>query len=222
MLAVELHGEDRGRQLPLCRRAGVRVAHVPPHLDLCAAPTASRSRRTSRARRSACRSISSPPTSGRARSWRTISASSRRTCTGSAAASSTPAGRRRSPSSCRRACGSTTRRRARPFRELLAEGEIDGFMAPRPPAIAGKNIGWLFRDPVAAAKDYYKRTEHFPDHASDRRAADAGREASVAAGGGAEGVRAVEGRGDGAPVGHLGDQGDACRSSRSASPRRAH
>ena len=46
--------------------------------------------------------------------------------------------------------------------ELLAEGKIDGFMAPRPPAIAAKNIGWLFRDPVAAAKDYYKRTKIFP------------------------------------------------------------
>ena len=46
VLAVELHGEDRGGQLSLCRRAGVRVAHVPPHLDVCAAPTASRSRRT--------------------------------------------------------------------------------------------------------------------------------------------------------------------------------
>ena len=46
VLAVELHGEDRGGQLSLCRRAGLRVADVPPHLDLCAAPTASRSRRT--------------------------------------------------------------------------------------------------------------------------------------------------------------------------------
>jgi 4,5-dihydroxyphthalate decarboxylase len=46
--------------------------------------------------------------------------------------------------------------------ELLAEGAIDGFMAPRPPAIESANIGWLFRDPVAAAKDYYKRTGIFP------------------------------------------------------------
>ena len=46
--------------------------------------------------------------------------------------------------------------------ELLAEGAIDGFMAPRPPAIQSENIGWLFRDPVAAAKDYYKRTGIFP------------------------------------------------------------
>src|SRR5918992_3864957 len=26
---------------------------------------------------------------------------------------------------------------------LLAEGNIDGFIAPRPPAVQGKNIGWL-------------------------------------------------------------------------------
>ena len=48
---------------------------------------------------------------------------------------------------------------------LLEAGEIDGFIAPRPPTLIEKghpNIGWLFRDPVAAAKDYYKRTGIFP------------------------------------------------------------
>jgi 4,5-dihydroxyphthalate decarboxylase len=48
---------------------------------------------------------------------------------------------------------------------LLAEGEIDGFIAPRPPTVVEKgypNIGWLFPDPVAVAKDYYKRTGFFP------------------------------------------------------------
>jgi 4,5-dihydroxyphthalate decarboxylase len=48
---------------------------------------------------------------------------------------------------------------------LLDEGAIDGFVAPRPPSGAAAhnpNIGWLFRDPVAAAKDYYKRTKIFP------------------------------------------------------------
>jgi 4,5-dihydroxyphthalate decarboxylase len=47
---------------------------------------------------------------------------------------------------------------------LLAEGGIDGFIAPRPPSVpAGTpNIGWLFPDPVAAAKDYFKRTGIFP------------------------------------------------------------
>ena len=37
-------------------------------------------------------------------------------------------------------------------------------MAPRPPSIARENphVGWLFRDPVAAAKDWYQRTKIFP------------------------------------------------------------
>jgi 4,5-dihydroxyphthalate decarboxylase len=48
--------------------------------------------------------------------------------------------------------------------QLLAEGEIDGFMAPRPPALANghPHVGWLFADPTAAAKDYYARTRIFP------------------------------------------------------------
>lgn len=47
---------------------------------------------------------------------------------------------------------------------LLAEGTIDGFIAPRPPSLpeGTPNVGWLFADPVAAAKDYYKRTGIFP------------------------------------------------------------
>src|SRR5262245_61145079 len=48
--------------------------------------------------------------------------------------------------------------------QLLAGGEIDGFMAPRPPALANghPHVGWLFADPTAAAKDYYARTRIFP------------------------------------------------------------
>jgi 4,5-dihydroxyphthalate decarboxylase len=48
--------------------------------------------------------------------------------------------------------------------QLLADGAIDGFIAPRPPTLAGKHphIGWLFPDPTAAAKDYYRRTGIFP------------------------------------------------------------
>ena len=49
--------------------------------------------------------------------------------------------------------------------QLLEAGDIDGFIAPRPPALVGAgnpNIGWLFRDPVSAAKDYYRRTGVFP------------------------------------------------------------
>jgi 4,5-dihydroxyphthalate decarboxylase len=46
--------------------------------------------------------------------------------------------------------------------ELLLKGEIDGFIAPRAPALPSPNIGWLFPDPMAAGKDYYKRTGIFP------------------------------------------------------------
>jgi 4,5-dihydroxyphthalate decarboxylase len=49
--------------------------------------------------------------------------------------------------------------------ELLDRGEIDGFIAPRPPsrsALKNPTIGWLFDDPTAVAKDYYRRTGVFP------------------------------------------------------------
>ena len=49
--------------------------------------------------------------------------------------------------------------------ELLDLGEIDGFMAPRPPsaqALSNPAVGWLFDDPTAAAKDYFNRTGIFP------------------------------------------------------------
>jgi 4,5-dihydroxyphthalate decarboxylase len=48
--------------------------------------------------------------------------------------------------------------------QMLADGKLDGFIAPRPPFLGRphKDIGWLFRDPVAAARDYYKRTGIFP------------------------------------------------------------
>lgn len=49
--------------------------------------------------------------------------------------------------------------------DLLDRGEIDGFIAPRPPsraALSNPQVGWLFDDPTAAAKDYYRRTGIFP------------------------------------------------------------
>lgn len=49
--------------------------------------------------------------------------------------------------------------------ELLDRGDIDGFIGPRPPnraALENPNIGWLFDDPTAVAKDYYRRTGIFP------------------------------------------------------------
>ena len=48
---------------------------------------------------------------------------------------------------------------------LLAEGEIDGFVAPRAPAVRRedfKDIGWLFDDPQEAATDYYRKSKIFP------------------------------------------------------------
>jgi 4,5-dihydroxyphthalate decarboxylase len=48
---------------------------------------------------------------------------------------------------------------------MLEAGEIDGFIAPRPPAFIERghpDVGWLFPDPTAAAKDYYARTRIFP------------------------------------------------------------
>ena len=49
--------------------------------------------------------------------------------------------------------------------ELLLEGEIDAFMAPRAPSkttLASPHVGLLFRDSASAAADYYKRTGVFP------------------------------------------------------------
>jgi 4,5-dihydroxyphthalate decarboxylase len=49
--------------------------------------------------------------------------------------------------------------------DLLDRGELDGFIAPRPPsgaALHNPQVGWLFDDPTAAAKDYYRRTGVFP------------------------------------------------------------
>lgn len=49
--------------------------------------------------------------------------------------------------------------------DLLNEGAIDGFIAPRPPsgaAARNPDCAWLFDDPTAVAKDYYRRTGIFP------------------------------------------------------------
>ena len=49
--------------------------------------------------------------------------------------------------------------------DLLDAGEIDGFIAPRPPsggALRNPHVAWLFDDPTAVAKDFYRRTGIFP------------------------------------------------------------
>ena len=53
----------------------------------------------------------------------------------------------------------------RTISDLLDAGEIDGFIAPRPPAgAAARNplVRWLFDDPMAAATDWHRRTGLFP------------------------------------------------------------
>ncbi len=48
---------------------------------------------------------------------------------------------------------------------LLEQGEIDGFIAPRPPSLASRSnrdIGWLYADPISAGRDYFRRTGIFP------------------------------------------------------------
>ena len=49
--------------------------------------------------------------------------------------------------------------------DMLDRGEIDGFIAPRPPsgaAARNPHVGWLFDNPTEVAKDYYARTGVFP------------------------------------------------------------
>ena len=107
-----------------------------------------------RAARSASPSTSSPPTSGFAPSWRTISVSSLRLSTGCAAASSSRDGRRRCRSPCLRVVTLTEAPAGRSLSELLLAGEIDGLIGPRTPSAmtaADAPIGWLFPDPRAAA-----------------------------------------------------------------------
>ena len=49
--------------------------------------------------------------------------------------------------------------------QLIADGDIDGFIGPRPPsasALQNENVRWLFDDPTAVAKEYYQRTKVYP------------------------------------------------------------
>jgi 4,5-dihydroxyphthalate decarboxylase len=53
----------------------------------------------------------------------------------------------------------------RTISDLLDAGELDAFIAPRPPAgAAARNpqVRWLFDDPTAAAQDWHRRTGIFP------------------------------------------------------------
>jgi 4,5-dihydroxyphthalate decarboxylase len=53
----------------------------------------------------------------------------------------------------------------RTLNAMLEAGEIDAFIGPRTPSCftrSAPNIGWLFPDPMAAAKDYFRETGFFP------------------------------------------------------------
>jgi 4,5-dihydroxyphthalate decarboxylase len=48
---------------------------------------------------------------------------------------------------------------------MLAAGEVDGIVSPRMPschADGTADVGWLFDDPMAAGRDYWRRTGIFP------------------------------------------------------------
>jgi len=45
---------------------------------------------------------------------------------------------------------------------MLDRGDLDAFIGPRPPSSRHPGVGWLFADPTAAAKDYFRRTRVFP------------------------------------------------------------
>ena len=94
--------------------------------------------------------------------------------------------------------------------QLLESGEIDAFVAPRVPSIAGPEKS---EHRLAVSRSGRRRPRllqahrHLPDHACHRRTAFAGRAAPLAAGSGAEGVRGVEGQ-------------DASKRSKTPPPRR--
>jgi 4,5-dihydroxyphthalate decarboxylase len=53
----------------------------------------------------------------------------------------------------------------RTLSDMLAAGEIDGIIGPRLPSCFGDpkaNVGWLFRDTVQTASQYFQRTGIFP------------------------------------------------------------
>ena len=112
-LAFELHDDDRARRLRTTSRfrpsyRGCSVTAASTSAPIAASP----SRRTSRARPSACRNTRSPPMSGSGASCRTSTASSRATSNGATAASRKPAATSARPSSCRPTSTS------KPFRQI--------------------------------------------------------------------------------------------------------
>ena len=82
--------------------------------------------------------------------------------------------------------------------KLLEAGDIDGFIAPRPPTLVEKghpHIGWLFPDPIGGGQGLFQAHRLFSDHACRRHPPRTGRATSVAARRGVQGVRAGQGSG---------------------------
>ena len=94
---------------------------------------------------------------------------------------------------------------------LLDEGAIDGFIAPRPPAgaaFAESEYRLAVRRSDRRRERLLPAHQGFPDHASGRHPPHAGRAASLAADGGAQGLHRGQGEGAGAVARHLRHQGD--------------
>ena len=137
--------QDRARRLPLCRRAGLRVARLPPHLDLCAhrphqEAAGPQGQAHRRARISAHRQrLGARDPGGRLRREAVGHHLGARRHRGAG-----PAGEDRDQAAAGRAAGERAGRQT--ISAHAGRGEIDGFIAPRPPSLPTRhpNVGWLF------------------------------------------------------------------------------
>ena len=163
IVAVEFHGKNRAGKLPLCRCSGLCFARVPAHVNLRPnRPYQEAGRPQGQESRSAGIPIDRERVGTRhssRRPWReavrhSLDTRRHRRCG--------PAGEDQHQIAGR--CEIEDAPKGKSISALLEEGEIDGFIAPRPPSLPKDtpNVGWLFPDPVAAAKDYFKRTGIFP------------------------------------------------------------
>ena len=159
---VEHDGEDRGRQLPLCGRAGLRLAGVPAQLDLCAP------RPHQVAGRLKGKRVGLPEYQLTACVWARIMLEDDYGVKPSdviwVRGGIEHAGR---PEKITIKLPPGVHMEDAPegttISQLLERGDIDAFIAPRAPSRGREpEFGWLFADPIAAGKDYFKRTGIFP------------------------------------------------------------
>ena len=192
--------------------------------SMCA-PTASRSRRTSRASGSACRNTSSPPASGRASFLEHdhgVKPSDVIWVRGGID-DPTPAGEDHHQAAARRAAGERAGRQD----HLAASGERRDRRLHRAARAAARRQEQSQHRLAVSRSDRGRQGllqahRHLPDHARHRHPPHAGRAASLAAGGGAQGVRAVEGEMPRGAGRHRDQQSARCRSSTSSSRPRAN